>query len=137
MTKPRYKYAERTKSMSASIIREILKVSSRPNVISFAGGLPAPETFPLKEFEQALRETLRLDGTKALQYTVTEGHAGLKNYICGWLAKQGIEAVPEEMLFTHGSQQALDLVGKIFLDPDSSILVEDPTYLGAIQSFNT
>jgi 2-aminoadipate transaminase len=122
--------------MKASIIREILKVSSRANIISFAGGLPAPSTFPLKEFETAVKEALQQDGTRALQYTMTEGYLPLKEYLCSWLTKQNISAKPEDMLLTHGSQQALDLIGKIFLNPGDSILVEDPTYLGAIQSFN-
>jgi 2-aminoadipate transaminase len=129
-------FAERTGRMRASIIREILKVSSRPGMTSFAGGLPAPEMFPTKQFEIAVRDTLRVDGRKALQYMVTEGHAGLKEFLCRWLEKQEIYSKPEQMLLTHGSQQALDLLGKIFLNPGDSILVEDPTYLGAIQSFN-
>ncbi len=132
-----YSFARRTKRMRASIIREILKVSSKPGIISFAGGLPAPETFPLKKFELALRETLRQDGTKALQYTVTEGLRPLKQYLCDWLSKQGIKGTPEQMLLTHGSQQALELLGKIFINSGDAVLVEDPTYLGAIQSFNT
>lgn len=136
MKKAPYQFADRTRRMGASIIREILKISNKPGIISFAGGLPAPSTFPLKQFEIAVRDTLRGDGTKALQYAVTEGHLGLKTYLCGWLAKQGIKATPDQMLLTHGSQQALDLIGKIFLNPGDSILVEDPTYLGAIQSFN-
>jgi 2-aminoadipate transaminase len=137
MKSPSLKFAKRTKRMSASVIREILKVSSRPNVISFAGGLPAPETFPLKQFEEAIQETLRVDGPRSLQYTLTEGLFGLKEYLCQWLTHQGIEASPEQMLLTHGSQQALDLLGRIFLNPGDSILVEDPSYLGAIQCFNT
>lgn len=136
MPKLKYQYADRTKGMNASIIREILKVSSRPGIISFAGGLPAPETFPLKSFEKAVRETIRVDGTRALQYMVTEGHAGLKKYLCGWLKEQKIHVTPEQMLLTQGSQQALDLLGRIFLKPEDKILVEDPTYLGAIQCFN-
>ncbi len=136
MTDVTYSYAKRTNGMKASVIREILKVSSRPDVISFAGGLPSPQSFPLKEFERAAQDALRIDGTRALQYAVTEGHAGLKKYLCGWLSKQGIEAPPEQMLFTNGSQQALDLLGKIFINPGDKILMEDPTYLGAIQSFN-
>lgn len=122
--------------MKASIIREILKISARPEVISFAGGLPAAQTFPLKQFEAAAREALRLDGTKALQYAVTEGLPPLKRYFCRWLEKQGIHVTPDQMLLTHGSQQALDLLGKIFLNPNDAILVENPSYLGAIQSFN-
>jgi 2-aminoadipate transaminase len=137
MKNQNYSFARRTKRMRASIIREILKVSSKPGIISFAGGLPAPETFPLKKFEQAMIEALRKDGTKALQYMVTEGHRPLKQYLCDWLKKQGIYGTPDQMLMTHGSQQALELLGKIFINPGDSILVEDPTYLGAIQSFNT
>ncbi len=131
-----FQFAKRTNRMAASIIREILKVSSKPGVTSFAGGLPAPETFPLKNFERAVKDALRIDGAKALQYTLTEGHLGLKKYLCRWLSKQGIHASPEQMLLTHGSQQALDLIGKVFLNPGDTILVEDPTYLGAIQCFN-
>jgi len=132
-----YPYAKRTGRMKASIIREILKMSSNGDVISFAGGLPAPEGFPVKEFEQACRDAIRVDGVKALQYTITEGHPGLKSYLCHWLAKWGISARPEEMLLTNGSQQALDLLAKIFINPGDSVLVEDPTYLGAIQNFNS
>lgn len=137
MKRPLPTFARRTRLMRASIIREILKVSSKPGIISFAGGLPAPETFPLKKFEQAMSEALRKDGNKALQYMVTEGLKPLKEHLCGWLTKQGINATQEQMLMTHGSQQALELLGKIFINPGDSILVEDPTYLGAIQSFNT
>lgn len=133
---PSYQFARRTTRMRASIIREILKIAARPNVISFAGGLPAPTAFPLKEFDKALKAALRVDGTRALQYMVTEGHAGLKSYLCGWLARQGLKARPDQMVFTHGSQQGLELVAKIFLNPGDQILVEDPTYLGAIQCFN-
>lgn len=128
-------FADRTKNMGASIIREILKVSSRPGVTSFAGGLPAPTSFPVKEFEKALKETMRTDSTRALQYMVTEGHYGLKSYICNWLKKQEINEKPERMLLTQGSQQALDFLGKIFFNPGDAVLMEDPTYLGAIQAF--
>ncbi len=112
-------------------------MSSKPGVISLAGGLPAAETFPLKKFERAMTEALRVDGTKALQYMVTEGLLSLKTEICRWLLKQGIEGDPQNMLLTHGSQQALELLGKIFIDSGDEIVVEDPTYLGAIQAFNT
>jgi 2-aminoadipate transaminase len=122
--------------MQASIIREILKIAQRPGMMSFAGGLPAPATFPLKEFERAVKDTLRLDGTKALQYYITEGHPDLKAYLCNWLKPQGIRATADQMLLTHGSQQALDLLAKIFINPNDQILVENPTYLGALQSFN-
>ena len=135
--KSSYTFSRRTRRMRASVIREILKVSSKPGIISFAGGLPAPATFPLKKFEQAMVEALRQDGTKALQYMVTEGLQPLKQYLCDWLKNQGIVGTPDQMLLTHGSQQALELLGKILINPGDSILVEDPTYLGAIQSFNT
>jgi len=131
-----YHYAPRVKRMTASIIREILKISSRPGLISFAGGLPSPDSFPLKEFERAVRDTVRLDGIRALQYTLTDGILPLRNYLCRWLSKQEIVVEPPNMLLTHGSQQALDLLGKIFLAPGDSVLVENPSYLGAIQCFN-
>jgi 2-aminoadipate transaminase len=113
MTKS-WTFADRTQYMGASIIREILKVSSRPGVTSFAGGLPAPTSFPLKEFKKALNETMKHDATRALQYMVTEGHYGLKSYLCEWLKGQNIHEKPERMLLTQGSQQALDFLGKIF-----------------------
>ncbi|MDB6039376.1 MAG: putative transcriptional regulator, GntR family, partial [Verrucomicrobiales bacterium] len=137
MTESTYQFAERTKWMKASIIREILKVASQPNVISFAGGLPSADTFPIPEVKAALEEALATDGARSLQYFVTEGHPGLKGYLCDWLAKtQNIICSPEEMILTNGSQQGLDLLGKIFINPGDAVLVEDPTYLGAIQSFN-
>ncbi len=136
MKRSLYTFARRTKRMRASIIREILKIASRPNVISFAGGLPAPTAFPLKEFGAAIRKALTVDGVRSLQYYITEGHLGLKTYLCRWLGKQGLKVDPSEMVFTHGSQQGLELVAKILLNPGDKILVEDPTYLGAIQCFN-
>jgi len=136
MKRSPYRFASRVSKMSSSIIREILKVSSRPNVISFAGGLPAPSAFPLKQFERAVRDTFRIDGTRALQYMVTEGHRGLKFQLLKYLKTQGIHGKADHMLFTNGSQQALELLGKILLNKGDKILMEDPTYLGAIQCFN-
>ncbi len=122
--------------MQRSTIREILKITKRPDVISFAGGLPAPELFPLEAFQDALNETLRVEGPASLQYDLTEGYPPLKEFLCGWLGRHGLRCKPEEMLLTNGSQQALDLIGKIYLDPNDRVLVENPTYLGAIQAFN-
>jgi 2-aminoadipate transaminase len=122
--------------MQRSTIREILKITQRKEVISFAGGLPAPELFPLREFTVALRETLRKDGATALQYDVTEGYLPLKEYLCRWLSRQGITCTPDRLMLTNGSQQALDLLGKILINPGDAVLVENPTYLGAIQAFN-
>ncbi len=128
--------ARRMRRMQRSTIREILKLTKQKGMISFAGGLPAPELFPLKEFGEALEETLRTDGVSSLQYDVTEGFPPLKEYLSEWLARQGIRATPEQIMLTNGSQQALDLIGKIFVNPGDRIVVEDPTYLGAIQAFN-
>ena len=122
--------------MQASTIREILKITKRPEIISFAGGLPAPELFPVKAFQEALNQTLREDGAAALQYDVTEGYPALKEFLCAWLAHHGLPCTPDRMLLTNGSQQGLDLIGKIFLNPNDKVLVENPTYLGAIQAFN-
>ena len=124
------------KRMRRSTIREILKITKRPGIISFAGGLPAPELFPLQEFSQALRTAMREDPVGSMQYDVTEGYHPLKDWLCGWLTRQGFTCAPENMMLTNGSQQALDLLGKIFINPGDAILVEDPTYLGAIQAFN-
>ncbi len=122
--------------MQRSTIREILKLTQQKDLISFAGGLPAPELFPLQKFTLAMEETLATDGASALQYDVTEGYKPLKEFLCSWLGRQGIACGPENMMLTNGSQQALDLLGKIYLDPGDEILVENPTYLGAIQAFN-
>lgn len=128
--------ARRMSRMQASTIREILKITKRPEIISFAGGLPAPELFPLAAFQQALQTALEHEGPSALQYDLTEGYTPLKELLCQWLARQGMRCTPDEMLLTNGSQQALDLIGKIFINPNDRVLVEDPTYLGAIQAFN-
>jgi 2-aminoadipate transaminase len=128
--------AKRTMRMRRSTIREILKLMARKGIISFAGGLPAPELFPLQHFATAMQDALRIDKASALQYDVTEGYRPLKEFLCLWLSKRGIQCTPENMLLTNGSQQALDLLGKIFIDPGDRVLVEDPTYLGAIQAFD-
>src|SRR5262249_3502958 len=128
--------AERMGRMQRSTIREILKITKRPEIISFAGGLPAPELFPVHDFADALRQALNKDASGSLQYAVPEGYLPLKEFLCKWLSKKGLSCAPEEMMLTNGSQQALDLIGKIFLNPNDSVLVEDPTYLGALQAFN-
>jgi len=122
--------------MQHSTIREILKITKRPEIISFAGGLPAPELFPLEAFRESLNQALSEDSTGCLQYDVTEGYPPLKEFLCAWLSRHGLSCKPEEMMLTNGSQQALDLIGKAFLNPNDRVLVENPTYLGAIQAFN-
>ena len=130
-----YRYAQRTKGMQSSAIRDLLKVASQPGVISFAGGMPAPELFPLKEVEEACIRVLRNRGSDALQYSTTEGYPPLRELIVEKMSRYGILATLDNVLITSGSQQALDLVGKVLLDPGDVIIVEAPTYVGAIQAF--
>jgi 2-aminoadipate transaminase len=130
-----YRYAQRTKGMKSSMIREILKVAKQPGVISLAGGMPASELFPLKEFEEACLRTLKKYGSDSLQYSTTEGFPPLREFIVQKMSRYGIQATVENVLITSGSQQALDLVGKVLIDPGDVVIVEAPTYLGAIQAF--
>jgi 2-aminoadipate transaminase len=128
--------AERTAGMKSSIIRELLKLTIQPNLISFAGGLPAPELFPIDEFDEACHQVLQTQGAQALQYSPTEGYRPLKSYLAETMTKYGIEVEPENILMVNGSQQGLDLIGKLFVDPDSCIVCSRPTYLGALQAWN-
>jgi 2-aminoadipate transaminase len=128
--------APRTEGMQSSAIREILKLTQQPGVISFAGGLPASEFFPLEEIEAACCAIIRQEGDRALQYTVTEGHPPLKAYLAARMSEHGAPVAPENILVVNGSQQGLDLIGKLFLDAGDTVLVSRPTYLGAIQAWN-
>ncbi len=132
-----YNYAERVGQMESSVIREILKVTERPEVISFAGGLPAPEMFPLKEIREAFCQVLESGDPSVLQYSTTEGHKPLREYIAARMREKGVEAAPDNVLITNGSQQALDLIAKLFVNPGDIVLVEKPSYLGAIQTFRS
>ena len=129
-------YAERTEGMVASDIREILKVTAQPDVISLAGGLPAPELFPIDEYRRAFEWVLESDGAQALQYGPSEGYRPLRALLAQRLTGFGMQCTPDDVLVTNGSQQALDLIGKILLNPSDTVLVEKPTYLGALQAFN-
>jgi len=131
-----YRYAQRTQRMGSSAIRELLKYTEKPDIISFAGGLPAPEVFPVEEFNAACDRVLREQGAMALQYSTTEGYLPLREMIARHSERYGIKITPENVLITSGSQQALDLLGKILIDPGDRILVESPTYLAAIQAWN-
>ncbi len=124
--------ARRAKKMNPSVIREILKVTEKPGIISFAGGLPSPKTFPVTEFRAACDKVLREDGDVALQYAASEGYAPLRELVAAMLPW---EVDPAQVLITTGSQQGLDLIAKILIDEGSRILVETPTYLGALQAF--
>jgi 2-aminoadipate transaminase len=129
-------YAERAERMRVSDIREILKVTAQPDIISLAGGLPAPELFPIDQYRRAFEWVLESDGAQALQYGPSEGYAPLRGWVAERLARSGIRCTAEDVLITNGSQQALDLIGKIFLNPGDAVLCERPTYLGALQAFN-
>ena len=127
-----WKLAHRAEKMNPSIIREILKVTEKPGIISFAGGLPSPKTFPIAEFALACAKVLQNDGQAALQYAASEGFPALRE----WVAKSlPWEVDPAQVLITTGSQQALDLIAKVLIDTGSKVLVETPTYLGALQAF--
>jgi 2-aminoadipate transaminase len=127
--------AARAKQMKSSAIRELLKLTEQPDVISFAGGLPAPDFFPLREVEEACRYVIQNEGTRALQYSSTEGYPPLREWLAVSMHKYGVPAVPNNVLITNGSQQGLDLIGKVFLEPGDYVITERPTYLGAIQAW--
>lgn len=129
------KFANRMDNLKASEIREILKLSEKPEIISFAGGLPAPELFPIEELKVVSVKVLEEMGEKALQYSPTEGYIPLREQIAKRMKIFGIDTVAEEILITSGSQQGLDFSGKIFLNPDDVVFVESPSYLGAINAF--
>ncbi len=130
-------FSRRTQRMQRSAIREILKVTEDPQIISFAGGLPNPRTFPVADVAESAAKVLREAGTTALQYSTTEGYRPLREFIAGrYATKRGLVVDPDEILITNGSQQGLDLLGKVLLDAGDTVLLERPAYLGAIQSFS-
>ena len=124
--------ARRAKKMNPSVIREILKVTEKPGIISFAGGLPSPKTFPIAAFGAACEKVLREDGHAALQYAASEGFVTLREMVAAMLPWK---VDPAQVLITTGSQQGLDLIAKVLIDEGSRVLVETPTYLGALQAF--
>jgi len=130
------RYASRTSGMQSSAIREILKITQKPKVISFAGGLPAPELFPTERILEATERVITLQGRQALQYGLTEGFPPLRELTVRHMSRYGIRCNLDSVLVTSGSQQALDLIGKILIDPGDKIIVEEPTYLGALQAWN-
>jgi len=129
--------SRRMNRIKASAIREILKVTERPDILSFAGGLPAPEAFPIAELARAHAETFDREGAAALQYSTTEGFAPLRAWIAERMRKRGLAATPEQVLITTGSQQGIDLVAKVLLDPGDVVVVESPSYLAALQVFES
>ena len=127
--------ARRAERLNPSTIREILKITERPGIISLAGGLPSADTFPVAAMAEASARVLREQPREALQYASSEGHVPLREWVAAELVGQGMRVDASQVLITTGSQQGLDLVGKVLIDPDSTVAVESPTYLGALQAF--
>jgi 2-aminoadipate transaminase len=127
--------AQRARDARSSAIREILKVTLRPEVISFAGGLPAPETFPIDALRGTFDKVLAEVGPASLQYSTTEGHPALREWVAARETARGIPTSADEVLIVAGSQQGLDLIAKAFIDEGAPVLVESPSYLGALQAF--
>lgn len=130
------KLARRTAGMKSSIIRELLKLAVQPDLISFAGGLPAAELFPVREIEEACRHILATDAAHVLQYSTTEGHLPLRQWLADSMSRPDLHVEPENIVVTNGSQQALDIIGKLFVEPGSCVMTSEPTYLGALQAWN-
>lgn len=130
------RFALRTQGMTSSAIRELLKFTADPEIISFAGGLPAPEVFPLDDIRAAANRVIERQGRAALQYGPTEGYVPLRELLCRHMARYGIRVTPANVLITSGAQQGLDLIGKLFINSGDRILTEQPTYLGALQAFS-
>jgi 2-aminoadipate transaminase len=122
--------------MGSSAIRELLKYTEKPDIISFGGGMPAPDVFPVEDFADACQRVMRELGAQALQYGPTEGYVPLREMIARHTRRYGINVTTDNILITSGSQQALDLLGKIFINRGDHILVESPTYLGALQAWS-
>jgi 2-aminoadipate transaminase len=131
-----YRYAHRMRKMGSSAIRELLKLTEQPDIISFGGGLPAPEVFPVKEFQEACNCVLTERGAQALQYSTTEGYKPLREMIARHTARYSVPITAENILITSGSQQALDFIGRLFINRGDYVVVESPTYLGALQAWN-
>lgn len=131
-----YRFAHRTQKMGSSVIRELLKFTEQPDIISFAGGLPAPEVFPVKEFQEACNRVLTEQGAQALQYSTTEGYQPLREMIARHTGRYSVKITADNIMITSGSQQALDFIGRLFINRGDYVVVESPTYLGALQAWN-
>jgi len=127
--------ARRAERLNPSTIREILKITEQPGIISLAGGLPSADTFPVAAMQEATARVLREQPREALQYAASEGFGPLREWVAAELSAQGLQADAGQVLITTGSQQGLDLVGKVLIDPGSRVAIESPTYLGALQAF--
>jgi 2-aminoadipate transaminase len=127
--------ARRAQRLNPSVIREILKLTERPGIVSLAGGLPSPDGFPVEALRAAADRVLSTAPREAMQYAASEGFGPLREWVAAHVAAQGLDASPGQVLITTGSQQGLDLVGRLLIDPGSGVAVEAPTYLGALQAF--
>jgi 2-aminoadipate transaminase len=131
-----WQFAQRAQRLESSVIRDILKITARPEIISFAGGLPSPATFPVEHMRATFDAVLSRQGKIALQYGPSDGYAPLREWVADSLSVNGARILPEQVLMVSGSQQALDLLGKVLIDDGSKVLVETPSYLGALQAFS-
>jgi len=131
-----WNFSQRSQQLKSSAIREILKITMRPEIISFAGGLPSPETFPIEQMKVAFDKVLSAQGKVALQYGPTDGYAPLREWVANSLSTASAKILPEQVLMVSGSQQGLDLLGKVLIDEGSKVMVETPSYLGALQAFS-
>jgi 2-aminoadipate transaminase len=130
-----WQMARRAERLNPSTIREILKITERPGIISLAGGLPSADTFPVQAMREATTAVLRDNPREALQYAASEGFGPLREWVAAELGQHGLNAEAGQVIITTGSQQGLDLVGKVLIDPGCTVAVESPTYLGALQAF--
>ncbi len=131
-----WRFSERAQPLTNSALNDILKITMRPEVISFAVGLPSPATFPIERMSAAFASVLKAQGKVALQYGPSDGYAPLREWLANSLSTDGVTIVPEQVIMVSGSQQGLDLLGKVLIDEGSKVLVETPTYLGALQAFS-
>jgi len=129
------KFAARMENIKGSAIRELLKLTEEPSIISFAGGLPAPELFPVKELEEVIIRVLREEGRAALQYSTTEGYLPLREKIAQRMKKVSVDCQPNDILITSGSQQGLEFSGRVFINEGDVVICESPSYLGALNAF--
>lgn len=136
VNKDRY-FADRALGMKRSVIRELLKLTAKPGIISFAGGLPAPVTFPVDHVKQAFEKVMDEEAHLALQYGPTEGDSRLREDLTGIMAREGIDVTPDHILVTTASQQGLDLIAKVFFNPGDTCITGSPTYLGGLQAFKS
>jgi len=130
-----YNFANRMEGLNENVIREIFKLAQMPDLISFAGGLPSPDSFPINEIKEIIAKVMDQQGQKILQYGVTEGYNPLREFIVSWVKRYAIETKVDNVLVVSGSSQGIDLAAKSFINPGDYVLVENPTFLSAIQTF--